>query len=68
MYDDDIDDNDNDDDDNAAAAAAAASAAAADAYAAYDAKTENQKETADICRKYLPIEVWNINVNGELIK
>jgi len=25
------------------------------------AKKENQQLTADICRKYLPIEVWNIN-------
>jgi hypothetical protein len=47
-----------------AAAAAAATAADAYAYAAYaayaDAIERNQKETADICRKYLPIEVWNI--------
>ena len=54
------------------AAYAAVSAAADDAaYAAYDgaayaysaaaaAKKENQQLTADICRKYLPIEVWNI--------
>ena len=42
----------------AAFAAAAAAAAAADAA---DAKKENQQLTADICRKYLPIEVWNIN-------
>ena len=41
------------------AADAAAYAAAADAAA--DALKENQKETADICRKYLPIEIWNIN-------
>ena len=44
----------------AAAAAYAADAAAAAAYAA-DAKIENQQLTADICRKYLPIEIWNIN-------
>jgi hypothetical protein len=24
------------------------------------AKKENQKLTADICRKYLPIEIWNL--------
>jgi len=43
----------------AAAAAAYADAAAADADAA-DARTKNQQMTADICRKYLPFEVWNI--------
>ena len=46
------------------AAAYAAAAASDDAYAAYvadAAKKENQQLTADICRKYLPIEVWNIN-------
>jgi len=45
------------------AAAYAAAAASDDAYAAYvadAAKKENQQLTADICRKYLPIEVWNI--------
>ena len=31
--------------------------AAADADAA---RIKNQQETADICRKYLPIELWNI--------
>ena len=41
-----------------AAYADAADAFAADAFAA--AKKENQQLTADICRKYLPIEVWNI--------
>jgi len=44
------------------AAAYAAAAASDDAYAAYvadAAKKENQQLTADICRKYLPIEVWN---------
>ena len=47
--------------------AAAAYAAYADAANAADAafnaaaKRENQQLTADICRKYLPIEVWNIN-------
>lgn len=30
-----------------------------DAYAAA-AKIKNQKETADICRRYLPISIWNI--------
>ena len=56
----------------AADAAAAYAAYVTDAaYAAYDgaayaysaaaaAKKENQQLTADICRKYLPIEVWNI--------
>jgi len=44
-----------------AAPAAAAYAAANAAYAAYDtAKKENQQLTADICRKYLPIPIWNI--------
>ena len=47
----------------AAADAAYADAAYAAAYpaAAYaDAKKENQQQTADICRKCLPIEMWNI--------
>jgi len=46
----------------AAYAAAYVDAAAANAaYAAYDtAKKENQQLTADICRKYLPIPIWNI--------
>jgi hypothetical protein len=39
------------------AVAAAYTAVAADAA---DARTKNQMETADICRKYLPKEVWNI--------
>ena len=37
--------------------------AAYEAYAAYEAdaaKKKNQKLTADIVRKYLPIEIWNI--------
>lgn len=42
-----------------AAYSAAASAFAAAAYSA--ANKKSQQETADICRKYLPIEVWNIN-------
>jgi hypothetical protein len=58
-------------DDAAAAAAYAAAAAAyadaAAAYAAYAARDtayaikKNQQLTANIYRKYLPIEVWNIN-------
>jgi hypothetical protein len=51
----------------AAAYDAAYDAAAYDAYdaAAYDAaaayaKAKNQMETADICRKYLPLELFNI--------
>jgi hypothetical protein len=46
----------------AAATTAAAAAAAYDAYAATiaAARKKNQKLTADICRKYLPIEIWNI--------
>jgi hypothetical protein len=49
--------------DAAAYAAAYAAAAYTDAYAAAyaAAKKENQQLTADICRKYLPIEIWNIN-------
>jgi hypothetical protein len=43
----------------AAYASAAASASAADA-AAYAAKKENQKLTADLVRKYIPIESWKI--------
>jgi hypothetical protein len=40
-----------------AAAYAAAYAAASDAHVA---REQNQLLTADICRKYLPIEIWNI--------
>ena len=43
-----------------AAYAAADAAADAAAYAADAAKKKNQKLTADIVRKYLPIEIWNI--------
>ena len=41
--------------------AAAAAAASYDYYAAaaYATSIENRKITADICRKYLPIEIWN---------
>ena len=48
--------------DATAAAYAAATAAAADvAYAYADAeRKKNRKQTADICREYLPIELWNI--------
>ena len=50
----------------AASAAAAAADASADADAAYAAaaaaaaRGKNRFQTADICRKYLPIELWNI--------
>ncbi len=47
-----------------AAYAYAAYAAYAAVYAAYAdadaARIKNQKETADICRKYLPITIWNL--------
>ena len=47
---------------SASASAAAAAGAAAGAYAYASAeKKANQQLTADICRKYLPIEKWNIN-------
>ena len=40
----------------------AAAAAVAAAYAvAAAAEKHNQQLTADICRKYLPIEIWNIS-------
>lgn len=57
---------------SAANAAYAASAdyayAAANAAADYDAaRKANQQLTADICRKYLPIEIWNISSEGTLI-
>jgi len=42
----------------AANAYAAGAAAYAGAYAAA-AKKQNQKQTADICRKFLPIEIWD---------
>lgn len=41
-----------------AALAAAYAAFAADT-AAYAAKKDNQKLTADICRKYLPLAIWD---------
>ena len=50
---------------NAAAAAAyvavadAYSAVADAAYVAAAARKQNQKQTADICRKFLPIEIWD---------
>lgn len=40
--------------------AAAAASSAAGSAAGYIAIKENQQLTADICRKYLPIEIWNI--------
>ena len=42
-------------------AAFAAYSASAVAYAAADTKKHNQQLTADICRMYLPIEIWNIS-------
>jgi hypothetical protein len=49
--------------DYAVAAYAAADYAADTAVAAYAvAKKQNQKQTADICRKYLPIEIWDQNL------
>ena len=39
--------------------AASGTAATYAVYAA--AQKANQKQTADICRKYLPIEIWNVN-------
>jgi hypothetical protein len=44
---------------SAVVAVAAGAAAAALAVTSY-AKKENQKLTADVCRKYLPIEIWNL--------
>jgi hypothetical protein len=44
----------------AAAVAATAAVAVAAGAAAAAAKKENQKLTADVCRKYLPIEIWNV--------
>jgi hypothetical protein len=52
-----------------AASAASTAAAARGAYAAAwsadasfaAARKDNQQLTADLCRKYLPIEIWNIN-------
>jgi hypothetical protein len=41
-------------------AATAAACASASVAAAAAAKKENQKLTADVCRKYLPIEIWNV--------
>ncbi len=45
----------------ASAYASASDAAAYAAYAAaYAARKNNQQQTADICRQYLPIDIWNI--------
>jgi predicted metal-binding transcription factor (methanogenesis marker protein 9) len=44
----------------AADAYASAAADAADAYADADARKESLQKSADICRKYLPIEIWEI--------
>ena len=44
----------------AADAAAAAYAADAAAYAAAAARKESLQKSADICRQYLPIEIWNL--------
>jgi hypothetical protein len=43
----------------ASSSSAYVSAAAANASSAADNKEENQKLTADICRKYLPLSIWN---------
>lgn len=52
---------------SAAYAAYAAYAFAADAFAADAAAAieSNQLETANICRKYLPIEIWNLNKENQ---
>jgi hypothetical protein len=42
------------------AAAFAAAYVSGSATAYFAAKEENQKLTADVCRKYLPIEIWNV--------
>jgi hypothetical protein len=44
----------------AASYLAGAAAYASASYAAFAAEKENQKLTADICRKYLPIKIWNV--------
>jgi hypothetical protein len=44
----------------AASVAATACVSAAGVAGAVDAKKENQKLTADVCRKYLPIKIWNV--------
>ena len=41
-------------------AAVYVAAAVASAASYHIAKKENQKLTADVCRKYLPIEIWNV--------
>jgi len=46
---------------DAGAAGAAGAAANSSAFFSAAAAAENQQLTADICRKYLPIEIWNIN-------
>jgi len=43
-------------------AAHTAADAAHAAESAEDAEKQNQKQTADICRKYLPLEIWDQNL------
>lgn len=52
---------------SAATSAAVTSAADAASYAdaSSAAREKNQKLTADICRKYLPIEIWNQEIINE---
>jgi len=45
---------------SAAYSAYAAAEAAEASEAAYYARMKNEKETADIVRKYIPIELWNV--------
>jgi hypothetical protein len=47
---------------SASSAYAAYAYASASVASASATKTSNQKLTADICRKYLPINIWNINL------
>jgi len=46
----------------AAYAVYAASSASASVDAVFYAKKSNQQQTADICRKYLPLSIWNEEV------
>ena len=47
-----------------AAAADAASAAYAAIAAAHYSRKQSQQQTAHLCRKYLPIEIWNIKTDA----
>jgi len=51
-----------------AGAVARCTSGAAYAISGYKGVVENEKQTADICRKYLPLEFWNLTAIPEASK